>query len=144
METSKPIILILCTGNSCRSQIAEGLFRHFGGEQFNICSAGTEPAAAIHPLAIQVMDEIGIDIRQQRPKSVGEYLGKIAVRNLFIVCHDAEKKCPTIFPGMLGRTFWPVNDPAAFKGSPESTLEKFRAVRDELENRIKEWLEGNL
>lgn len=122
--------------------MAEGLFRHFGGDQFNACSAGTEPAEAVHPTAIQVMDEIGVDISGQRPKSVGEYLGKVAVRHLFIVCHDAEQKCPKMFPGMLGRTFWPMDDPAAFSGSADATLEKFRSIRDELETRIKEWLEG--
>jgi len=143
MEPAKPTILVLCTGNSCRSQMAEGLFRHFGGDQFNVLSAGTDPAPAVHPLAIQVMDEIGIDISQQRPKSVGEYLGKIAVRNLFIVCHEAEQKCPRMFAGMLSRSFWPLDDAVAFVGSPMATLEKFRAIRDELERRIKEWLEAN-
>lgn len=143
MAPEKPTILILCTGNSCRSQMAEGLFRHFGGDQFQVCSAGTDPAAAIHPLAVQVMEEIGVDISRQRPKSIGEYLGKVTVRNLFIVCHDAEQKCPRIFPGTLERTFWPLDDPANFKGSPDATVETFRSVRNELESRIKEWL-GNL
>jgi arsenate reductase len=139
----KPTVLVLCTGNSCRSQMAEGLFRRLGGDRFNVLSAGTDPAAAVHPLAIQSMHEIGIDISQQRPKGVGEYLGKIAVRNLFIVCHEAEQRCPRTFPGMLSRTFWPLDDPAAFVGSPEATLEKFRSTRDELEQRVKEWLEAN-
>ena len=143
MEPAKPTLLILCTGNSCRSQIAEGLFRRHGGNRFNVCSAGTEPTAAVHPLAVQVMDEIGIDIDQQRPKGVGEFLGKVSVRNLFIVCHEAERKCPRMFPGMLARTFWPLDDPAAFKGSPAATLEKFRTTRDELDVLIKAWLVAN-
>ena len=143
MEPSQPVILILCTGNSCRSQMAEGLFRHYGGDRFDVRSAGTEPAEAVHPIAIEVMDEIGIDINRQHPKGVGEYLGKLAVRYLFIVCQDVEQKCPRMFPGMLNREFWPMDDPAAFFGSPAATFQQFRSVRDELEARIKEWLATN-
>ena len=90
------------------------------------------------------MDEIGIDISRQRPKIAGEFLGKVSVRNLFIVCHEAERKCPRMFLGSLERTFWPLDDPVAFKGSPEATLEKFRTVRDDLESKIIERLKVNI
>jgi arsenate reductase len=138
---SKPNVLFLCTGNSCRSQMAEGFLRQLGGDRFTSLSAGTEPAERIHPLAIQVMAEKGIDIRQQEPKNVGEYLGRLPVRHLVIVCSGANEKCPRIFPGMMNRMFWPFDDPATFKGSEPATLEKFRAVRDEIETHIRAWLE---
>jgi arsenate reductase len=134
-------VLFLCTGNSCRSQMAEGLLREIAGEQFQVYSAGTDPAEEVHPLAIEVMYERGIDISEQYPKGVREFLGKIAVRHLIIVCEGAEGSCPRIFPGMLNRHFWPFDDPAKFVGTPVETLEKFREVRDEIEQKLKEWLE---
>jgi len=140
MET-KPIVLFLCTGNSCRSQMAEGFLRHYAGDRFMAHSAGTEPAERLHPMAVDVMAEKGIDISEQEPKDVGKYLGRLPVRHLIIVCDGANEKCPRIFPGMLNRHFWPFDDPAAYVGSPAATLEKFRAVRDEIESRITEWLE---
>jgi arsenate reductase len=142
MET-KPNVLFLCTGNSCRSQMAEGFLRELGGDRFTAVSAGTDPAERIHPLAVEVMGERGIDISQQEPTNVGKYLGRLAVRHLVIVCAGANEKCPRIFPGMMNRHFWPFDDPAAFVGSPEATLEKFRTVRDQIEARIKQWLSEN-
>lgn len=142
MET-KPNVLFLCTGNSCRSQMAEGFLRHYGGNTFNALSAGTNPAGEVHPLAIEVMAEQGIDIAGQRPKGVGEFLGRMPVRHLVIVCDGANESCPRIFPGMMNRHFWPFDDPAGFRGTPEATKDKFRAVRDEIESRIKDWLATN-
>lgn len=136
----KPNVLFLCTGNSCRSQMAEGLLRKHGGDRFEVHSAGTDPAAEVHPLAVEVMRELGVDISAQRPKGVGDLLGRLAVRHLIIVCDGANESCPRIFPGMLHRHFWPFDDPAAFRGSPEATREKFRAVRDQIDARIQEWL----
>ena len=133
-------VLFLCTGNSCRSQMAEGFLREYGSDKFNAYSAGTEPAERVHPLAVQVMAEKGIDIGNQEPKNVGQYLGRLPVRHLIIVCSGANEKCPRIFPGMMNRHFWPFDDPAVFVGSPNATLEKFRTVRDEIEARIKDWL----
>jgi arsenate reductase (thioredoxin) len=138
--SNKPNVLFLCTGNSCRSQMAEGFLRTLGGDRFTACSAGTEPAEQVHPLAIEVMEEKNIDIGQSRPKNVSEYLGRLPVRHLIIVCDGANEKCPRVFPGMMNRMFWPFDDPAAFRGNPEATLEKFRTVRDEIEARIKQWL----
>jgi arsenate reductase len=120
--------------------MAEGFLREYGSDKFYAYSAGTEPAARVHPRAVQVMAEMGIDIGIQEPKNVAQFLGRLAVRHLIIVCSGANEKCPRIFPGMMNRMFWPFDDPAAFVGSPEATLEKFRTVRDQIEARIKQWL----
>jgi arsenate reductase len=138
---NKPNVLFLCTGNSCRSQMAEGLLRELGGDRFAAHSAGTDPAQRVHPLAVRVMSEKGIDISHSEPKCVGQYLGRLPVRHLVIVCDGANEKCPRVFPGMLNRMFWPFDDPAAFVGPEAATLEKFRTVRDEIEAHIKLWLE---
>jgi arsenate reductase len=140
-KMNQPNVLFLCTGNSCRSQMAEGLLQDLAGEQFNAVSAGTDPAEGVHPLAIEVMRERGIDIFGQTPKHVSEFLGKLPVKHLIIVCEGAEGSCPRVFPGMLNRHFWPFDDPAKFVGTPAETLEKFREVRDEIEQKLKQWLE---
>jgi arsenate reductase (thioredoxin) len=137
---SKPNVLFLCTGNSCRSQMAEGFLRQLGGDRFTAYSAGTEPAERVHPMAIEVMGDKDIDISGATPKNVGEYLGRLPVRHLIIVCDGANENCPRVFPGMMNRMFWPFDDPAAFVGSPAATLETFRTARDEIEARIKQWL----
>lgn len=138
----KPNILVLCTGNSCRSQMAEGYLRHFAADRFNVLSAGTDPRDEIHPLAIAVMAEDGVDISTQRPKHLREYLGHVGVRYLIIVCGDADKSCPRIWPGMLNRIVWPFDDPAAFVGSDAETRDEFCRVRDEIRSAIVEWLRG--
>ncbi len=140
-DKSQPAVLFLCTGNSCRSQMAEGLLREHAADRYAAYSAGTDPAERVHPLAIKVMAEKGIDISGQRPVNVGDYLGRLAVRHLIIVCEGANEKCPRIFPGMLNRMFWPFDDPASFVGCESATLEKFRVVRDQIEARIKQWLQ---
>lgn len=132
--------LILCTSNSCRSQMAEGFLRAYGGEQFNVFSAGLHPAAEVHPLAVQVMQERNIDIRAQRPKSVGAFLGQVSPNFLIIVCRDEEADCPRIFPGMLQRLWWPFDDPKAVQGEPATKLDAFRRVRDAIDERIQQWL----
>jgi len=136
----KPAVLLLCTGNSCRSQMAEAFLRALGDDRFTAFSAGTEPVERVHPLAVQVMAEKGIDLAGQRPKSVGEFLGRLPVRHLIVVCDGANEKCPRIFPGMMNRMFWPFDDPAAVVGAPAAMLEKFRTVRDQIEARIQQWL----
>jgi arsenate reductase (thioredoxin) len=139
---SKPSILVLCTGNSCRSQIAEGWIRHLAGDRFAVYSAGTLPAAAVHPLAVRVMAEVGIDIAHQRPKDVAQYLGRPHVRHLIIVCASADKECPRIFPGVLNRHFMPFDDPATLEGTEEEVLAGFRRIRDEIKGRLETWLES--
>ena len=138
----KPNILVLCTGNSCRSQMAEGYLRHLAGHLFNVYSAGTEPKDEVHPLAVQVMREIGIDISEQRPRGIKEFLGRLPVRFLIIVCSGANENCPRVFPGLVERIFWPFDDPAQFEGTPDETLAEFRRVRDEIRERIIEWLKA--
>ena len=86
------------------------------------------------------MGEKGVDISRAEPKSVGDYLGRLPVHHLIVVCDGANEKCPRVFPGMMNRMFWPFDDPAAFVGSEAATRDKFRAVRDEIEARIKQWL----
>ena len=137
---SRKNVLILCTRNTARSQMAEALVRKYAGERFNVYSAGLQPDQ-VHPIVEPVMNEIGVDIRGQYSKDVGVYLGRMTVHHLIIVCDQVEKNCPKLFPGALRRHFWPFDDPASFVGSPAATLEKFRAVRDQIEARIKKWLE---
>jgi arsenate reductase len=134
-------ILVLCTGNSCRSQMAEGYLRHFAGGRFDVYSAGLDVKDRVHPLAVEVMEEDGIDISGHRPKDSKQYLGKLAVTYLVIVCDRANESCPRVWPGMLNRLYWPFDDPAEFSGSKEDTLQVFRRVRDEIKERIQSWLD---
>ena len=135
----KPTVLFLCTGNTARSQMAEAFLKKYAGDRFEALSAGYEPKD-INPYTIQVMAEVGLDISDQHSKSVIEFLGKIDVRYLIIVCEKAEQTCPKAFPGVLVRMFWPFDDPAAAGASEEEKLTKFRAVRDQIEEQIKSWL----
>lgn len=135
----KPVVLILCTGNSCRSQMAEALLRKYHGDRFEIHSAGMQPAERVHPLAVQVMAELGIDISRQKPKDSREYLGHVPVRHILIVCDKASETCPRIWPGVLSRTSHPFDDPADFTGTLEERLEGFRRVRDEIEAAMQRW-----
>lgn len=133
-------VLFLCTGNSARSQMAEAFLRKYAGDYFDVYSAGLEPKG-INPYTIQVMQELGFDLSTQSSKHVREYLGKVNFSYLITVCDDAEKNCPTIFPGVSHRLHWSFEDPAAFQGSEEAKLNKFREVRDQIDRRIKMWLE---
>lgn len=135
----KPIILVLCTGNSARSQMAEGFLRKYKGEEFAAASAGTEPKPRVHPLAVRAMQEAGIDISDLRPKDLKEFLGKAPVRHVLIVCDNANQSCPRIWPGTFSRTFMPFDDPAAATGSEAEQLAVFRRVRDEIDAAIHAW-----
>ena len=137
---SKTAVLFLCTGNSCRSQMAEAFLRKHGGDDFEAYSAGLEPKG-IHPYTIQVMNEVGIELSGQRSKDVMEYMGRKHFGYLITVCAQAEANCPTTFPGVSERLHWPFEDPAAFEGSEEETPAKFREVREEVERCILSWLE---
>lgn len=132
--------LVLCTGNSCRSQMAEALLRKHAGGWLDAYSAGLNPRAKIHPLAVQVMEEIGVDLSEQFPKGVEKYLGRISVSHLIVVCSQVEQDCPRLFPGAMNRLFWPFDDPAAASGSRAQRLEVFRTVRDQINERIQAWL----
>src|SRR5580765_4663343 len=122
-------VLILCTGNSARSQMAEGLLRSFGGDRFEVLSAGTKPSA-VRPEAIAVMSELGIDISSQRSKHVREFDGQ-HFDYVITVCDNANESCP-IFPDDTKRIHWSFPDPAAVEGSEAERLAAFRGVRDAL------------
>jgi len=132
-------VLFLCTGNSARSQMAEAFLRESAGDIYEAHSAGLEPKG-INPYTIRVMQEIGIDVSGQRSKGVDEYLGKVLFQYLITVCDHAEKNCPTVWPGVNQRMHWSFEDPAAFEGSDEEKLAKFRQARDQIEAKIKDWL----
>jgi arsenate reductase len=136
----KKRILVLCTGNSARSQMAEGLLRHEGGERFEVFSAGTKPSQ-VRPEAIAVMDEIGIDISHQRSKSVEEFVG-MELDYVITVCDNAKESCP-IFPGQTRRLHWPFEDPAAVEGTDVVKKAAFRRIRDQIHGRIMVFLDGN-
>jgi arsenate reductase len=131
-------VLFLCTGNSARSQMAEALLRRYAGDRFEVYSAGLEPKG-INPYTVRVMAEAGLALEGHRSKSLGEYVGQVQFDYLITVCGDAGEKCPT-FPGMGQRLHWDFEDPAAFSGSEEETLAKFREVRDQIDERIRTWL----
>jgi len=139
MSMGKPMVLILCTGNSCRSQMAQGFLRAYRGEKYDIHSAGTEPKAQVHPLAVKVMAEVGIDISGQKPQALTHYLGRAPVRHLLIVCNKANGTCPRIWPGTYSRAYLPFDDPAEATGTPEAQLAVFRRVRDEIGWAMKNW-----
>ena len=138
---SKTRVLFLCTGNSARSQMAEAFLRKYAGERFEAHSAGLE-LKGIHPLTIKVMDEVGIDVSTQTSKGVNTYLGKLLFQYLITVCDDAEKNCPTVWPGVNQRLHWSFEDPAKFDGTEEEKVAKFRQVRDQIEMRVKAWTEN--
>ncbi len=135
----KTKVLFLCTGNSARSQMAEAILRRLAGDRFEAFSAGLEPKG-INPYTRQVMEEVGIDLAGQWSKDVTEYLGKVNFGYLITVCDHAEKNCPTTFLGVSNRLHWSLEDPAAFQGSDEQTLAKFREVRDDIDKRMQAWL----
>jgi len=130
-------VLILCTGNSARSQMAEGLLRQLGGGQYEVFSAGTRPVG-VNPLAVEAMRELGIDISAQRSKSVAEFAGE-KFATVITVCDNAAEECP-VFPGAPERVHWSLRDPAAVSGTREEKLAAFREIRDDLERRIREFL----
>lgn len=136
---SKQKILFLCTGNSARSQMAEAFIRKYADDRFEAYSAGLEPKG-LNPLTVKVMEEVGIDLSGQTSKSVEVYLGKTLFQYLVTVCDDADKNCPTVWPGVSTRLHWSFQDPAAVEGTEAEKLAKFREVRDLIEQKIQSWL----
>lgn len=130
----KTRVLILCTGNSCRSQMAEGILRHFGGERFEVASAGTQPSK-VNPVAIQVMQEIGIDISGHRSKHLDELRGQY-FDTVITVCDHARDACP-VFPGGVTQLHWGFPDPPHHKEATPQVIEEFRRVRDMILKRFK-------
>ena len=125
-----PLILILCTGNSCRSHLAEGILRAAVGEAAEVASAGSDPAGYVHPMAVEVMKEIEIDISAHTSKHLDEFLQR-EVHTVITVCGNADQACP-IFPGQAEKHHWPFDDPAKVTGSEEEIRAVFRRVRDEI------------
>jgi arsenate reductase (thioredoxin) len=125
-----PAILILCTGNSCRSHLAEGILRAALNADFRVLSAGSQPAGFVHPLAVRVMAEIGIDLAGHHSKHLEEFLTD-DIRTVISVCGNADQACP-IFPGQVNRHHWGFEDPAHATGSEEQQLAVFRKVRDQI------------
>jgi arsenate reductase len=128
--TEKPIVLILCTGNSCRSHMAEGLLRAAAGDLLDVQSAGSKPAGYVHPLAIKALAEVGIDISGHHSKHMDDFLTR-QVETVITVCGNADQACP-MFPGQLQRHHWGFDDPAHATGSEDEQMAVFRRVRDEI------------
>ena len=138
--TMKTCVLILCTANSARSQMAEGLLQHEGGDRFAVVSAGTQPSR-VRPEATTVMRELGIDISGQRSKSVGEFIGQ-DFDYVITVCDTARQGCP-IFPGKTTLMHWSIEDPAVAEGDEQARLAIFRQVRDKLRERLLNFIAGH-
>ena len=134
-------VLILCTGNSARSQMAEGLLRHDAGNVYEVSSAGINPSH-VRPEAIAVMREVGIDISGHRSKSVDEFAGQ-DFDYVITVCHNAKESCP-VFPAKTRCIHWSIEDPAAVQGSQGEALTAFRRVRDELRVRLQAFVKGEM
>lgn len=138
----KPLILILCTGNSCRSHLAEGLLRRALGDDFVVASAGSNPAGYVHPLGIKAMAEVGIDISAHRSKHLNEFLDQ-QVETVITVCGNADQACP-MFPGQVNRHHWGFDDPAHAVGTEEEQMQVFRRVRDEIARVFEAYAAGRL
>jgi arsenate reductase len=133
----KKKILVLCTGNSCRSQMAEGYFKSMAGDRFDVFSAGLEPSI-VNPWAIQVMKEDGMDISTHSSKDVDQFVGK-RFDYIITVCDNAKERCP-FFPGQAERIHWSFEDPAAARGTEAEILAVFRKVRDQIRDKIERFL----
>ncbi|HET7030979.1 MAG TPA: arsenate reductase ArsC [Candidatus Limnocylindrales bacterium] len=139
MSAAEPVrILVLCTGNSCRSILAEGIFRELGGDRLSVQSGGARPEGTVSPRAIQVLDEAGIDHAWARSKSMTEFLDR-PFDHVITVCDDAAEVCP-VFPGPAARTHWSIPDPARARGTDAEVLEVYRATYADLRRRITTFL----
>lgn len=142
-QDKRKTVLFLCSANSARSQMAEALMRHRSQDEVRVISAGLEPKP-IHPMSIRVLEELGLDTSVLRSKDIREFLGKASVNWAIIVCEQARQRCPNIYPFALQTLYWPFDDPAAVQGTEDVKLEKFREVRDKIDERIKSWIEAGL
>jgi arsenate reductase len=134
---TKPRVLILCTGNSCRSHMAEGILRAAADEVVEVHSAGSNPAGYVHPKAIAALAEIGLDISGHTSKHMNEFLER-DIDTVITVCGNADQACP-VFPGQVHRHHWPFDDPAHAEGSEEEVMDEFRRVRDEIRRVFEEY-----
>jgi arsenate reductase len=127
---SKPLVLILCTGNSCRSHLAEAILHRAAGDVIEVASAGSKPAGYVHPEALAVLQEIGLDASAHHSKHLSEFLNR-PVATVITVCGNADQVCP-VFPGQANRYHWGFSDPAHATGTPEEIRAEFRRVRDQI------------
>lgn len=134
----KKRVLILCTGNSCRSQMAEGLWRHWAGDNWEVFSAGSNPTGFVHPLAITAMKEIGIDISSHTSKHANDYTDQ-SFDLVVTVCDSAKESCP-LFPGAKHAVHWPFEDPASATDSDAEKLRVFTRIRDQIRHRVATYL----
>lgn len=137
---TKPLVLILCTGNSCRSHLAEGILRAASHGLFDVASAGSKPAGYVHPLGIAAMSEIGIDISSHTSKHMDEFLDR-DVETVITVCGNADQACP-MYPGQLNRHHWGFDDPAHATGTDDEKMAVFRRVRDEIRRVFEAYAQG--
>ena len=135
----KQTVLFICRYNTCRSQMAEAFLRQEAGDRFEVFSCGLE-SRPVHRLTIAVLQEIGLDIRQQESKECGRFLGRLSVNYAIFVCHVHEDQCPKIFPFAMNHVRWPFQDPTTAPGTEDEQLAVFRRVRDEIRDRILAWL----
>ena len=134
---NKQKVLFVCTGNSCRSQMAEGILRHYGKDKFEVFSAGLEPSY-VHPLAIKAMAESGIDLTGQHSKTVNELLEE-EFSYVITVCDSAKERCP-VFPGKYNAIHWSIEDPASAEGTETERMKDFRIVRQDIRERINHFI----
>ena len=132
-------VAVLCTGNSCRSQMAAAYFELYGAPGLVVTSAGTEPAEHVHPLAVAAMAQEGVDLSERRPRHIDELLAGSTPDGVITVCDAADRSCPS-WPGVRERLHWPFEDPAAFEG--DDALERCCQVRDQIRERVVAWLEA--
>ena len=140
MSDPKPIVLILCTGNSCRSHMAEGILRAAAGDLLDVQSAGSKPAGYVHPRAIAALAEIGIDISGHTSKHMNDFLDR-NIHTVITVCGNADQVCP-MYPGQVRRHHWGFVDPAHATGTDEEIMAQFRVVRDEIRRVFEAYAEG--
>ncbi|HAB19250.1 MAG TPA: arsenate reductase ArsC [Verrucomicrobiota bacterium] len=141
-DSSLPLVLVLCTGNSCRSHMAEGILRAAAKSHFRVASAGSKPTGFVHPLAIQALAEIGLDISGHTSKHMNYFLQE-PVETVITVCGKADQACP-MFPGQLNRHHWGFDDPAQAAGTPDEQMPVFRRVRDEIRRVFEAYASGRL
>jgi arsenate reductase len=140
MMQDKPKVLFVCTGNSCRSQMAEGMLKHYGNGEFEVYSAGLRPSH-VHPLAIKALAELDIDITNQYSKTVNEFIGQ-EFSYVVTVCGSAKELCP-VFPGKYNALHWSIEDPASTSGTEEEMMKVFRKVRQNILEKVKHFVTTN-
>lgn len=138
--TNRPSVLILCTGNSCRSHMAEGILRKAAGDLIEVHSAGSSPSGYVHPMAVEVLKEIGIDISSHTSKHMNVFLQR-SVETVITVCGNADQACP-MFPGQVNRHHWGFVDPAHATGTDAEKKAVFRRVRDEIKMVFQAYADG--